>query len=114
MVSAVMVQLSQPHNRMDSTSNLYSFILVGKLISMLFQILLNFAMADVAVAILILIYVVERPSLVRVALRYLKASTSSSCCPHNLSYYAMADFINTLNKLYSFASAYFANHRYAY
>ena len=66
MGSVVMVQLSQPYKRMDSASNLYSFIFVERLISLLLQILLSFAMADVATTSLVLISVVERPSLVRV------------------------------------------------
>jgi hypothetical protein len=50
VVSGVMAQLSQPYNRIDITRDLNSFIFVGKLISLLFQILLNFPIADVAIA----------------------------------------------------------------
>jgi hypothetical protein len=55
-VSDVMVQLSQPYNRMDI---MCSSIFVGKLISLLLQILVNFAMADVVTTDIVLISVVE-------------------------------------------------------
>ena len=77
----VSVQLSHPYRSMDSIKDRYSFIFVGKLISLLLHILLSFAIDDVAMAILVLISVVDRPSFVGVALRYLKASTFSSFCP---------------------------------
>jgi hypothetical protein len=80
VASTVMVHLSQPYNRMDVMIDLYSFIFAGNLISLFFQILLNFVIVDVLIDSLLLISVVERPSLVRVAPRYLKASTYSCCC----------------------------------
>ena len=61
-----------------------NFIFVAKLISLLLQILFSLAMLAVAMASLILISAVERPSFVSVAPRYLKAITSSSCWPFML------------------------------
>ena len=48
--------------------------------SLFLHIFVSFDMAAVAMAILVLISVVDRPSFDSVAPRYLKASTFSSCC----------------------------------
>ena len=81
LVSAVRVQLSQPYRRIDTTRALYSFSFVLKLMLLLLQTLLCLTMADVAMPILVFISVEERPSLVSVEPRYLKASTFYNCCP---------------------------------
>ena len=81
VVSADMVQLSQPYSKVDNTSALYSLIFEENLILLFLQILSSFAMVDVAMAILDFISTVDLLSLVSVAPRYLKALTSSSSCP---------------------------------
>ena len=76
-VSAVRVQLSHLHSRMDTASALWSLSLVSKLMYLLLQMVLTLYIADMATAILILISIVEVPYLLKVDQTYLKASTSS-------------------------------------
>lgn len=77
VVSSIRVQISHPKGSMD----LSMFILVGKLLFLHFQILVSFAIVDSAIDSLVLISVVERPSLVRIKPRYLKAILTENSNP---------------------------------
>ena len=69
---------------MEITSDLYSLNFTGKLMELLFQMVFNLVMADEARLSLVLISFVELLSLHKVDSRYLKLSTSSSCCPFSM------------------------------
>ena len=74
---------------------------MAKLISLLLQILFSYAMLAVAMASLILISAVERPSFVSVAPRYLKAITFSSCWPFMLNCTVVLSPLLTMTLLFS-------------
>ena len=78
--SAVGVQLWHPNRRVEITSNLNNFIIIGKLMELLLQMIFNFAITDMARVSLLLITCEELPSLARVDQRYVKLCTSPTFC----------------------------------
>ena len=77
LLSALIVQVSQPYRKIEMTRDLYSLYLVEKLMFLLLMILSSLASADVAAPILAFISFVDVPSFVIREPRYLKWVTSS-------------------------------------
>ena len=69
---------------MDTSRDLISFNLTGKLMALLFQMTLSLVMADAARLSFLFTSSVELPSLDKVEPRYLKLSTSSRFCPFSM------------------------------